>query len=32
MKLQLNSLSVDCVIGELPEERVRLQTLLLDIV
>lgn len=32
MKLQLNSLSVDCVIGELPEERVRLQSLLLDIV
>ena len=32
MTLQLNSLSVDCVIGELPEERVRLQTLLLDII
>lgn len=31
MKLQLNSLAVDCVIGELPEERVKLQRLLLDI-
>lgn len=31
MTLQLNSLAVDCIIGELPEERVRLQTLVLDI-
>jgi FolB domain-containing protein len=31
MILQLNSLAVDCIIGELPEERVRLQTLVLDI-
>jgi dihydroneopterin aldolase len=31
MTLELNSLSVDCVIGELPEERVKLQTLLLDV-
>ena len=31
MTLQLNSLAVDCIIGELPEERVRLQTLILDI-
>ena len=31
MILQLNSLAVDCIIGELPEERVRRQTLVLDI-
>jgi FolB domain-containing protein len=31
MILQLNSLAVDCIIGELPEERVRLQTLVLDV-
>ena len=31
MILQLNSLAVDCIIGELPEERVRLQTLVLDL-
>ena len=31
MKLLLNSLAVDCIIGELPEERVKQQTLILDI-
>ena len=31
MKLRLNSLAVDCIIGELPEERVKQQTLILDI-
>lgn len=30
MTLELNSLSVDCVIGELPEERKMLQRLVVD--
>ena len=31
MRLRLNGLEVDCVIGELPEERVRTQRLLVDV-
>jgi dihydroneopterin aldolase len=31
MLLELNGLDVDCVIGELPEERVRKQRLVLDV-
>jgi dihydroneopterin aldolase len=31
MLLELNGLEVDCVIGELPEERVRNQRLILDV-
>ena len=31
MLLELNGLEVDCVIGELPEERVRNQRLALDV-
>ena len=31
MQLELNGLEVDCVIGELPEERVRNQRLILDV-
>ena len=31
MLLELNGLEVDCVIGELPEERVRNQRLVLDV-
>ena len=30
MKLRLNNISVDCVIGELPEERVKTQRLRVD--
>ena len=30
MTLELNGLSVDCIIGELPEERTRLQRLRVD--
>ena len=31
MLLELNGLAVDCVIGELPDERVRNQRLLVDV-
>jgi dihydroneopterin aldolase len=31
MLLELNGLEVDCIIGELPEERVRNQRLILDV-
>ena len=31
MLLELNGLEVDCIIGELPEERVRSQRLVLDV-
>ena len=31
MLLELNGLEVDCIIGELPEERVRNQRLVLDV-
>ena len=31
MKLKLNGIEVDCVIGERPDERVRKQTLCVDI-
>mgnify|MGYP003308172978 CR=1 FL=1 len=31
MKLNLNGLDVDCVIGELPDERDRLQRLRVDV-
>lgn len=31
MKLRLNGLTVDCVIGERPDERTREQTLLIDV-
>jgi dihydroneopterin aldolase len=31
MKLELNSIVVDCIIGELPEERVKLQRLSVDV-
>ena len=31
MTLELNGLSVDCIIGELPEERTRLQRLRVDV-
>lgn len=32
MELELNGLEVSCIIGERPEERVRKQTLVLDLV
>jgi dihydroneopterin aldolase len=32
MKLKLNGIDVDCVIGERPDERTRLQELRLDVV
>ena len=31
MKLKLNGLAVDCIIGELPDERDRLQRLCIDV-
>jgi len=31
MKLKLNEIAVDCIIGDLPEERVRAQRLLVDV-
>ena len=31
MKLELNSISVECIIGELPDERHRLQQLCVDV-
>lgn len=31
MKLELNSISVECIIGELPDERQRLQPLQVDV-
>lgn len=32
MKLKLNAIEVNCIIGERPDERVRLQRLLVDVV
>ena len=31
MLLELNGIDVDCIIGELPEERIRTQTLMVDV-
>lgn len=31
MKLKLNEIEVDCILGELPEERVKAQRILVDI-
>ena len=31
MKLKLNSLAVDCIIGDMPEERTAPQTITVDV-